>query len=143
MCDEKISFPIPVSVLLQRPRRDNKKKKALGATDVVRWARDCPWWDRKPPTEGVVPPGSPGMCRVVMIASQEAVEIIRALRDPTLCVLMHDESRVGGCVRVFVCVCVCVCVSRVCVLYLHLVRVLVLFFSFLPHGADVSQDFWG
>ena len=68
----------------------------MGATDVVRWALDCPWWDRKPPAEGgVVPAGAPGMCRVVMIASREAVEIIRALRDPILCVLMHDESRVG------------------------------------------------
>eukprot|EP00903_Cladosiphon_okamuranus_P010856 g10255.t2 len=65
----------------------------LGTTDVVRWALDCPWWERKPPTEGVVPLGAPGMCRVVMIASHEAVEIIRALREPTLCVLMHDESR--------------------------------------------------
>ncbi|CAM9285124.1 unnamed protein product [Scytosiphon promiscuus] len=66
--------------------------EVLRAPDVVQWARTCPWWDRKPPAEGVIPPGSPGMCRVVMLASEEAVAIVRHLRDPALCVLLHDES---------------------------------------------------
>lgn len=100
VCHEKTLLPV-LSRFRACHNHDAKKKKALGATDVVRWARDCPWWDRKPPAEGVVPAGAPGMCRVVMIASEEAVEIIRALRDPTLCVLMHDESQVGVGVVVF------------------------------------------
>lgn len=82
-----------------QPRK--QLEKALAAPDVVRWAKKCPWWERKPVANGVVPPGSPGMCRVVMIASEEAVAIIRQLRDPTLCVLLSDESQVGTLIQYF------------------------------------------
>ncbi|CAN0448468.1 unnamed protein product, partial [Ectocarpus sp. 8 AP-2014] len=33
------------------------RTEAVGATDVVRWALDCPWWDKNPSAEGVVPKG--------------------------------------------------------------------------------------
>ncbi|CAM9789473.1 unnamed protein product, partial [Ectocarpus sp. 13 AM-2016] len=33
------------------------------------------------------------MCRVVMLAPEEAVSIVRHLRNPALCILMNDESQ--------------------------------------------------
>lgn len=68
----------------------------MNAPDVIRWARSCPWMDRKPPAKGtvVVPAGSPGMCRVVMLAPTTAVSIIRQLRDAALCVVLEEEEQV-------------------------------------------------
>ena len=68
----------------------------MAAPDVVRWARICPWWERKPPPEGsaLVPPSSPGVCRIAIIAPRATVTIVRELRDVPLFVVLDDTSQV-------------------------------------------------
>lgn len=68
----------------------------MRAPDVIRWARDCPWMERKPPAKGshVVPVGSPGMCRVFMFAPTTAVSIIRQLGAAALCIVLEEEGQV-------------------------------------------------
>lgn len=72
------------------------KSQAMAAPDVVRWTRECPWWDKKPGPEGsaLVPAGSPGVCRIVMIAPRATVTIMQGLRDVALCVVLDDTSQV-------------------------------------------------
>lgn len=69
----------------------------MSALDVVRWARNS-WLVRKPWAKGspLVPIGSPGMCRVVMLAPTTAVQILRQLRDPALCVVLEEEGQVNN-----------------------------------------------
>lgn len=69
----------------------------MGTSDIVRWARNCPWWVRKPRLEGstLVPAGSPGMCRVVMLAPPAAVKTMLKRRDPSLCIVLEETPAVS------------------------------------------------
>lgn len=90
----RVDVNVSLSLFLFRSRGGDFQ--ALNTTDVIRWAKRCPWIERKPPTKGtvVVPAGSPGMCRVVMLAPTTAVSIIRQLRDAALCVVLEEEEQV-------------------------------------------------